>query len=63
MAGVSQVSVSRVLNRPEMVTTATMERVRRVIDRTGYVPNLLAGGLASLGPALKHPEVRRRCDA
>lgn len=47
MAGVSPITVSRVLNRPEMVAPATMEHVRQVIDRTGYVPNLLAGGLAS----------------
>jgi LacI family transcriptional regulator, gluconate utilization system Gnt-I transcriptional repressor len=47
MAGVSPITVSRVLNRPEMVASETTEHVRRVIDRTGYIPNLLAGGLAS----------------
>ena len=47
LAGVSPMTVSRVLNRPELVTRETLERVRVVIDRTGYVPNLLAGGLAS----------------
>jgi len=47
MAGVSPITVSRVLNHPEMVASGTMEHVRQVIDRTGYVPNLLAGGLAS----------------
>jgi LacI family transcriptional regulator, gluconate utilization system Gnt-I transcriptional repressor len=47
MAGVSPITVSRVLNHPEMVASGTMEHVRRVIDRTGYIPNLLAGGLAS----------------
>jgi LacI family transcriptional regulator, gluconate utilization system Gnt-I transcriptional repressor len=30
-----------------MVTAGTRELVRQVIERTGYVPNLLAGGLAS----------------
>jgi LacI family gluconate utilization system Gnt-I transcriptional repressor len=30
-----------------MVASGTKEHVRQVIDRTGYVPNLLAGGLAS----------------
>ena len=30
-----------------MVTPGTRELVRQVIERTGYVPNLLAGGLAS----------------
>ena len=47
MAGVSPITVSRVLNHPEMVASGTMEHVRQVIDRTGYVPNLLAGGLVS----------------
>jgi len=47
LAGVSPITVSRVLNRPEMVIPGTRERVRQVIERTGYVPNLLAGGLAS----------------
>jgi LacI family gluconate utilization system Gnt-I transcriptional repressor len=47
LAGVSPITVSRVLNRPEMVTPGTRELVRQVIERTGYVPNLLAGGLAS----------------
>lgn len=47
LAGVSPMTVSRVLNRPDLVTPATIDRVRRVIDRMGYLPNLLAGGLAS----------------
>ena len=47
LAGVSPITVSRVLNRPELVTPATIEQVQQVIDRTGYTPNLLAGGLAS----------------
>jgi LacI family transcriptional regulator, gluconate utilization system Gnt-I transcriptional repressor len=47
MAGVSPITVSRVLNRPEIVASETVEHVRRVIDRTGYIPNLLAGGLAT----------------
>ena len=47
IAGVSAITVSRVVNRSELVKPATVERVQRVIARTGYVPNLLAGGLAS----------------
>jgi LacI family gluconate utilization system Gnt-I transcriptional repressor len=47
LAGVSPITVSRVLNHPEVVAPATIESVRQVIERTGYVPNLLAGGLAS----------------
>ncbi|MFO1399551.1 MAG: LacI family DNA-binding transcriptional regulator [Burkholderiales bacterium] len=47
LAGVSPITVSRVLNHPELVTPSTLARVQQVIARTGYVPNLLAGGLAS----------------
>jgi LacI family transcriptional regulator, gluconate utilization system Gnt-I transcriptional repressor len=47
LAGVSPITVSRVLNRPELVTADTIEVVREAIARTGYVPNMLAGGLAS----------------
>jgi LacI family gluconate utilization system Gnt-I transcriptional repressor len=47
IAGVSPITVSRVVNRPELVTRDTLAHVQQVIERTGYVPNLLAGGLAS----------------
>ncbi len=47
LAGVSSMTVSRVLNRPEIVAGNTIETVKRVIARTGYVPNLVAGALAS----------------
>jgi LacI family gluconate utilization system Gnt-I transcriptional repressor len=47
IAGVSPITVSRVVNRPEIVRPETVALVQRVISRTGYVPNLLAGGLAS----------------
>ncbi len=47
LASVSPITVSRVLNHPEIVSSSMIERVRHVIDRTGYLPNLLAGGLAS----------------
>ncbi len=47
LAGVSPITVSRAVNRPELVTADTLAHVRQVIARTGYVPNLLAGGLAS----------------
>ena len=40
-------TVSRVLNRPETVAAETVETVRKAIARTGYVPNLLAGALAT----------------
>jgi LacI family gluconate utilization system Gnt-I transcriptional repressor len=47
LAGVSPITVSRVINHPELVTATTLAQVREVIERTGYVPNLLAGGLVS----------------
>lgn len=47
VAGVSPITVSRALSRPELVTPATLERVRAVVARTGYVPNVLAGSLRS----------------
>lgn len=46
-AGVSPITVSRVLNRPELVTGETLDAVMTAVAETGYVPNLLAGGLAS----------------
>src|ERR1043165_1166579 len=46
-AGVSTMTVVRVLRDPQKVAKATRERVRRVLDKTGYVPDLVARGLAS----------------
>lgn len=47
IAGVSAITVSRAINKPEKVAPKTLEKVNQAIARTGYVPNLLAGGLAS----------------
>ncbi len=47
VAGVAPMTVSRALNRPELVSEATRERVRRAVIETGYVPNQVAGALAS----------------
>jgi len=47
LAGVSPITVSRALNQPDKVASNTLERINQAIARTGYVPNLLAGGLAS----------------
>jgi LacI family gluconate utilization system Gnt-I transcriptional repressor len=46
-AGVSPATVSRFLNNPSIVATATGERIRAAVAETGYVPDLMAGGLAS----------------
>jgi len=47
LAGVSAITVSRALNTPDRVKPPTLARVRDAVARTGYVPNLMAGGLAS----------------
>lgn len=46
-AEVSTATVSRYLNDPSLVAAATGERVRDVILELGYIPNTLAGSLAS----------------
>ncbi len=47
LAGVSAITASRALNTPDRVSPLTLTRVREAVERTGYVPNMLAGGLAS----------------
>lgn len=46
-AGVSLITASRALGNPALVSKATIERVQEAVARTGYIPNLLAGGLKS----------------
>jgi len=46
-AGVSTMTVARVLRDPDKVASATRERVRAVLEETGYTPDLTARGLAS----------------
>lgn len=47
LAGVSQVTVSRALSSPQKVSPETLQRIEDAIRQTGYVPNALAGALAS----------------
>lgn len=47
VAGVAPMTVSRALHRPELVRSATQKKVLDAVRATGYVPNMLAGGLAS----------------
>lgn len=47
MAGVSAITVSRAINTPAAVSAETQQRVRHAVEKSGYVPNLAAGGLAS----------------
>lgn len=47
LAGVAPITASRALNKPEQVSDEVRKKVGEAVARTGYVPNLLAGGLAS----------------
>jgi LacI family gluconate utilization system Gnt-I transcriptional repressor len=47
LAGVAPITASRALNTPDQVSKEVRRKVNEAIARTGYVPNLLAGGLAS----------------
>lgn len=47
VAGLSPMTVSRAINKPQVVRPATVARVMEAIQITGYIPNMLAGGLAS----------------
>ncbi len=46
-AGVSPITVSRVVRLPDKVARETRERVEAAMRALGYVPNLVAGSLAS----------------
>ena len=46
-AGVSQMTVSRTLRYPEKVNINTFSKVKKVIDKIGYVPNEIARSLAT----------------
>lgn len=46
-AGVSSATVSRFLNNPSVVAPGTADRIRTAIAETGYIPNMLASGMAS----------------
>ena len=45
-AGVSTATVSRVLNNSSSVTPKTRQKVQRVIEESGYIPNVLARSLS-----------------
>ncbi len=46
-SGLSPMTVSRALNTPNIVRPATVAKVMEAVKVTGYIPNLLAGSLAS----------------
>ena len=47
VAGVSPITVSRALNTPDKVHETTRAAVLQAVEQTGYIPNRLAGSLAS----------------
>jgi len=47
LAGVAPITASRAINTPGQVSEPVRKKVAEAISRTGYVPNILAGGLAS----------------
>jgi len=47
LAGVSPITASRAINKPEQVSPELLKKVEEAVARTGYVPNRMAGGLAS----------------
>ncbi len=47
LAGVSSITVSRVVRLPDLVAPQTRGRVEAAMRELGYVPNLVAGSLAS----------------
>ena len=56
-AGVSSMTVSRALNRPDIVTVQVRERVQAAVDALGYIPNRMAGTLAGGAPVRLLPMV------
>src|SRR5450830_1381829 len=46
-AGVAPITASRALNSPDKVSPEVLQRVTEAVQTLGYVPNRLAGGLAS----------------
>ena len=49
-AGVSPITVSRALRSPGGVASATRQRIADAVMEVGYIPNLIAGSLASSAP-------------
>ena len=47
LAGVAPITASRAVNTPGQVSPEVLKKVQDAIQRTGYVPNRVAGGLAS----------------
>ena len=59
-SGVSEMTVSRVLRNKGDVSAATRQKVQDAAKRLGYVPNKIAGALASSRVAKSRRSVRSR---
>ncbi len=46
-AGVGTMTVSRALRTPDLVSEKLREKIQQVVDELGYIPNKVAGALAS----------------
>src|SRR5690606_41520597 len=60
VAGVSAITVSRVINQPDKVSDLLRRQVQAAIDSLGYIPNQFASSLASsksrvIGVAIPSP--------
>jgi LacI family transcriptional regulator, gluconate utilization system Gnt-I transcriptional repressor len=63
LAKVGTMTVSRALNHPKMVSDALRQRILEAVETLGYIPNRVAGDLASgsgnaicvIVPTLNHP--------
>jgi LacI family transcriptional regulator, gluconate utilization system Gnt-I transcriptional repressor len=47
LAGVAPITASRALNTPGQVSAEVLRKVTEAVNNTGYLPNRVAGGLAS----------------
>jgi LacI family gluconate utilization system Gnt-I transcriptional repressor len=47
VAGVSKITASRALSNPDIVSPETRQKAKDAVVLTGYIPNLIAGGLRS----------------
>src|SRR5215217_9379776 len=47
LAGVAPITASRALSTPAQVSPEVLRKVTEAVARTGYVRNVMAGGLAS----------------